>query len=254
MQSNPAVFGVLGSDTNDRSFLGVLTVLVVLMHLLIVMRLIEPRENETINKPVKVVEVVILPPEPVVPKEKAAPPAPAPAKPKVQKAVVPKQQPPKKIVKPVVKKVPVAQKKPEPPKPAIDDRLPVLSAPASSAQKPTLAAASSAKASSKPVSKSGSGDTGSKGANSGVVLVARVNPVYPARATSRHIEGWVKIEFTVTPSGTVSNPSVVSASPPGIFDSAALDAIRKWKFKPRMVNGQAVTQRAVQTVKFTLSK
>jgi protein TonB len=254
LQTHSALLRSLGSDINDRSFLGILTVLVVLLHLLIVMRLLEPRDDDTINTPVKVVEVVILPPEPVVPKEKAAPPAPAPTKPIVQKIVAPKQQPPKKIVKPVVNKEPVAQKKPVPTKPIIDDRLPILSAPTTSVQKPTLVAPSTAKASAKPVSKTGSGDSGDKGTNSGVALIARVNPVYPARATSRHIEGWVKIEFTVTPSGTVSNPAVVSASPPGIFDSAALDAIRKWKFKPRLVNGQAVTQRAVQTVKFTLSK
>jgi protein TonB len=52
----------------------------------------------------------------------------------------------------------------------------------------------------------------------------------------------------------VTNPSVVSASPPGIFDEAALDAIRRWKFKPRLVNGVATTQQAVQTLKFTLTK
>ncbi|CAG7856207.1 hypothetical protein MCAMS1_00609 [biofilm metagenome] len=249
MQTQSVLFRTLGGDINDRPFLGILTVLVALIHLLVVMFLLEPRDNDTINMPVKVVEVVILPPEPIVPKEKAAPPAPAP-----KKTVAPKQQPPKKIVKPVVKKEPVAQKKPEPSKPVLDDRLPILSAPTTSLQKPTSVAPAAAKASTKPVSKPGNGDSGNKGANSGVALIARVNPVYPARATSRHIEGWVKIEFTVTPSGTVSSPSVVSASPPGIFDSAALDAIRKWKFKPRMVNGQAVTQRAVQTVKFTLSK
>ena len=69
---------------------------------------------------------------------------------------------------------------------------------------------------------------------------------------SRHIEGWVKIEFTVTPEGNVSDPNVVAAEPEGIFDDAALNAIRKWKFKEKIVDGRAVAQKAVQTLKFKL--
>jgi len=238
----------------DRSFLGFLTVVVALLHALLVMRLLSPREKDEIKKPVKVVEVVILRPGPVVPKEKTDPPAPAPVQPVVQKTVTPKKQPPKKIVKPVIKKEAVVPKKPTPVKPLIEDRPPVLTAPIASPQKPAFSVPPSPRPASKPAVKSGSGDANSKGVSSGVALISRVKPVYPARATSRHIEGWVKIEFTVTPSGAVSSPSVVSASPQGIFDSAALDAIMKWRFKPKMVNGQAVTQRAVQTIKFTLSK
>lgn len=253
MQTYSTQHGSSGFGNNDRPFLIILTIVVALLHALLVLRLLEPSDKDDINKPVKVVEVVILPPEPVVPKEKAAPPAPAPAQPVVQKTVTPKKPPPKKIVKPVVKKEAVIPK-PTPVKPVIEDRPPVLTAPITSPQKPTFLASPSTRPAAKPVAKPGNGESNSKGVSSGVALISRVKPVYPARATSRHIEGWVKIEFTVTPSGTVSGPSVVSASPSGIFDSAALDAIMRWRFKPKMVNGQAVAQRAVQTIKFTLSK
>jgi protein TonB len=243
VQTNFTLIGALTANVNDRPFLGVLTVFVVLLHMLVVLRLLQPSDEDKINKPVKVVEVVILPPEPVVPKEKAAPPAPAPAKP-----VAPKKPPPKKTVKPVVKKEALVQKKPEPIKtePEISDKSPVLPSPTYSAQKPSKTAVTTAPSSSKLVAKPGNGGS------SGVVAITRIKPAYPPRAASRHIEGWVKIEFTVTPSGAVTSPSVVSASPPGIFDEAALNAIRQWKFKPRTVNGTAVTQRAVQTLKFTL--
>jgi periplasmic protein TonB len=84
------------------------------------------------------------------------------------------------------------------------------------------------------------------------VPLTRVQPKYPMRAANRHIEGWVKIEFTVTENGTVTNAVVVAAEPTGIFDDAALDAIAKWTFKQKIVNGKSVKQRAVQVLKFKL--
>ena len=250
MQTNSSIFGSLTSEINQRTFLGLITVVVLITHILVVLRLLEPTDKDKEVKPPKVVEVVLLPkPEPVIPKEKAAPPA-KPAEPK--KVVPPKKQPPKKIVKPPVKQEMVEPKKVVLPKAKpteIPDLLaPALSAPTKAVQKSVVLAPVG------PASKSGNGDANSKGTNSGVVALVRVKPAYPARAASRHLEGWVKIQFTVSAAGTVTNPSVVSASPPGIFDEAALDAIRRWKFKPRLVNGVATTQQAVQTLKFTLTK
>ena len=68
----------------------------------------------------------------------------------------------------------------------------------------------------------------------------------------RHIEGWVKVEFTIQTDGSVDNAVVVSSEPENIFDDAALTAISKWKFKEKMVNGVAVPQRAVQRLQFKL--
>lgn len=96
----------------------------------------------------------------------------------------------------------------------------------------------------------GSGKSG--GVSSGVIPLSRVPPKYPLRAANRHIEGWVKIEFTITTLGTVIDPVVVDAQPADIFDEAAVTAISQWKFKEKKVDGVAVTQRAVQTLQFKI--
>ena len=86
----------------------------------------------------------------------------------------------------------------------------------------------------------------------GVIPVVRIAPQYPRKALMAKIEGWVKVKFTITPSGTVSNPEVVDAKPRRIFDREAIRAILKFKFKPKVVNGQAVEQVATQTIEFDL--
>jgi protein TonB len=90
--------------------------------------------------------------------------------------------------------------------------------------------------------------------STGVIPLERIPPKYPARAADRHIEGWVKIEFTITTSGEVENAVVVEAEPAETFDDAALKAINQWKFKEKIVNGVAVEQRAVQTLQFKLTR
>ena len=79
-----------------------------------------------------------------------------------------------------------------------------------------------------------------------------IRPIYPRDAAISGIEGWVKIEFTITEAGTVKDPQVVDAKPARVFNRAAIRAILKWKFKPRVVEGVAVDRRASQTIDFTL--
>ncbi|WP_137165870.1 energy transducer TonB [Salinimonas lutimaris] len=76
--------------------------------------------------------------------------------------------------------------------------------------------------------------------------IVKVSPVYPRRALQRGIEGFVIVEFTVTKQGTVKNPIVVEANPEGIFEQAAMDAAMKFKYKPRVVNGEATEVSGVQ--------
>ena len=75
--------------------------------------------------------------------------------------------------------------------------------------------------------------------------IVKVAPVYPRRALSRGIEGYV-VEFTVTKQGTVRDPKVIKAEPESLFDRAAMDAALKFKYKPRVVNGEAVEVAGVQ--------
>lgn len=87
-----------------------------------------------------------------------------------------------------------------------------------------------------------------------VIPLVRIPPRYPRNAARRRIEGWVKIEFTITEAGTVKDAIVVESQPSDIFDQAALRAISKWKFKAKIIDGEAFEQRALQVLQFKLSK
>ncbi|MBT0585283.1 energy transducer TonB [Alteromonas oceanisediminis] len=76
--------------------------------------------------------------------------------------------------------------------------------------------------------------------------IVKVAAVYPRRALQRGIEGFVIVEFTVTKQGSVRDPVVVEANPQGIFEQAAMDAALKFKYKPRVVNGEPTEVAGVQ--------
>jgi protein TonB len=76
--------------------------------------------------------------------------------------------------------------------------------------------------------------------------IVRVAPVYPARALSRGIEGYVDMSFTVTTTGTVKDPIVVFSTS-SLFERAATRAVLKFKYKPRVVDGQPVEVPGVKT-------
>ncbi len=79
-------------------------------------------------------------------------------------------------------------------------------------------------------------------------------PLYPSSALRRHIEGYVILEFTVTRAGSVEAPRVVESRPPGVFDRAALAAVRRWRFKPKLENGRPVAVRVRQKLEFRLGR
>jgi len=76
--------------------------------------------------------------------------------------------------------------------------------------------------------------------------IVKVAPIYPRRALSRGIEGFVIVEFTVGKQGAVKDLFVVEADPADIFEQAALDAAAKFKYKPRVINGEAADVAGVQ--------
>ncbi len=89
--------------------------------------------------------------------------------------------------------------------------------------------------------------------DSDVVPIVRVNPQYPLRASERGIEGWVEVEFTISKLGTVKDPKVFDSHPSSIFDRAALKAIRKWKYNPKIEDGEPVERSGVKVrLKFEL--
>lgn len=85
--------------------------------------------------------------------------------------------------------------------------------------------------------------------------LVKVAPVYPRRALSRGIEGWVILEFTVSETGKVINPKVIEANPANVFDRAAMQAVLKFKYKPRVVDDRAVEVAGIQhKISFKLQK
>ena len=91
--------------------------------------------------------------------------------------------------------------------------------------------------------------------------IVKVQPQYPRRALSRGLTGWAIVEFTVTDQGTVADPYVVSNCawiktaktegecsdrPSSVFDSAAIKAALKFKYKPKVIDGTPVATAGVQ--------
>jgi periplasmic protein TonB len=76
--------------------------------------------------------------------------------------------------------------------------------------------------------------------------IVRVAPVYPARALSRGVEGYVDMSFTVTTAGTVKDP-IVLFSTSSLFERAATRAVLKFKYKPRVTDGVPVEVSGVKT-------
>lgn len=81
--------------------------------------------------------------------------------------------------------------------------------------------------------------------------IVKVAPIYPQRALSRGIEGYCVVQYTVTKQGTTANPVVIEDQCTStLFHSASLQAALKFKYKPRVVDGQAIEVPGVQN-KFT---
>jgi protein TonB len=78
-----------------------------------------------------------------------------------------------------------------------------------------------------------------------------VAPSYPSAALKKGIEGWVEVQFNVTQNGTVEDVQVRNSSPAGVFDDAALKAVRQWRFEPVARNGVIVEQRAMTRLRFS---
>lgn len=86
------------------------------------------------------------------------------------------------------------------------------------------------------------------------VIIIAVAPQYPVQATRNNVEGFVELEFTILPDGTVDEVEIIRADPPGVFEQSARQAILRWKFQPRMVDGRPVPMRARQLFEFGLKQ
>ena len=107
----------------------------------------------------------------------------------------------------------------------------------------------------KSILKSGGPALGGMGGIMGseVTPLVRIEPQYPRKARMQNIEGWVTLQFNITPAGTVSGIQILDSKPSRIFDRAAVKALRKWKYRPKVEDGKPVEQKNLRVqLKFTL--
>jgi TonB family protein len=91
--------------------------------------------------------------------------------------------------------------------------------------------------------------------SAGVLLRTRyVAPDFPNAARARGLSGWVDVQFTVRSDGTTVDISIVAAEPVGIFEQSAMEAVRKWHYRPVVRDGQTVDQLARVRVRFALQQ
>lgn len=91
----------------------------------------------------------------------------------------------------------------------------------------------------------GGPNIGAVASDSDIVPVVRVNPQYPPRAAERGIEGWVELRFSIGAAGTVQDAEVTRSHPGTVFDRAALRAVRRWKYNPKIEDGKPVERHGI---------
>jgi len=78
--------------------------------------------------------------------------------------------------------------------------------------------------------------------------IVRIDPMYPMDAARKGLEGYVTLTFSISRIGAVEDVVVVESSPQGVFDKAAKKALLRWRYTPKVIDGQMV-KRANQTTR-----
>ena len=82
------------------------------------------------------------------------------------------------------------------------------------------------------------------------LLVKKVQPEYPREAREKHVQGTVKLKAEISKEGNVTDLTVVSGDP--LLAPAAMEAVKQWKYKPYLLNGQPVIVETQVSVLFEL--
>ncbi|MBU2881051.1 energy transducer TonB [Psychrosphaera sp. B3R10] len=83
-------------------------------------------------------------------------------------------------------------------------------------------------------------------------VIKKVSPKYPREAYLRQIEGYVSVIFVVNKKGEAEDIEVIDEKPKRIFRKSALNALKKWKFKPAMDDGKRTTDIMEITIDFNM--
>jgi protein TonB len=84
--------------------------------------------------------------------------------------------------------------------------------------------------------------------------LVRINPLYPPHLRRMKVEGYVRAKLHVDTKGDVTAVEVVASEPKGRFDNTVLQALRRWKFRPKSVDGVSIPYTGVVTIEFKLVK
>jgi len=87
-----------------------------------------------------------------------------------------------------------------------------------------------------------------------LIPLVRIPPEFPQRAAARGIEGYVILRFTVTETGSVDDPEVLRADPPGYFELAAKRAVLRWKYQPQIRDGKPARVMTLTRITFQLAQ
>ena len=83
-------------------------------------------------------------------------------------------------------------------------------------------------------------------------ILSKVTPVYPADAKKARIQGTVALEAVIGKTGDVEQLKTISG--PKLLEQSAIDAVRQWKYKPFLLNGDPVDVKTTINVIYTLKK
>jgi len=82
------------------------------------------------------------------------------------------------------------------------------------------------------------------------MLIHRVEPIYPPLAKQTHREGRVELRAIIGTDGTVRSLEIVAGDP--LLERSAVEAVQQWRYKPTILNGQAVEIDTYITVIYTV--
>ena len=83
-------------------------------------------------------------------------------------------------------------------------------------------------------------------------LIAQIKPIYPALAKQARVQGVVRLQATIARDGSIQQLSVLMGHP--LLVSAAVDAVKQWRYSPTVLNGSPVEVLTQIDVNFTLSQ
>ena len=153
---------------------------------------------------------------------------------RIRARVRPRKPPPPKEPPPPPK--PVARNQAQPTRVPLDITMPEIDLPATGGG-PYLGAWSP-------------GDAAAEGE---AVPIVRINPQWPREALEQGIEGFVRLEVLIGADGSAKDVKVIESKPGSLFVRNSIRAVLRWKFKPKIVGGEAVERWASTTIEFELA-